>query len=128
MMINGKEIGLKYTVQAQQEIAALCSDKKFKNIVQLFGDEVPDAERIKSMYDVAHIMNNTFEQSARHGRGEPVDVDADYSVFTFDDFLDLDVIEEQELEAAVFATIAGGRKRAVEAQSPKGKKNKTNPA
>lgn len=123
MKINGKDIGLKYTVRAQRDIAALCADRKFKNIGQLFSEDMPNEELIKNMFDVARILNNAFEQSTRHQKGEPVDVDADYSVITFDEFLDLDVIDEQRFETEIFATIAGGNKRAVEAQAPKGKKN-----
>lgn len=125
MKINGKEIRFKYTVRAQLAIAALCPEKKWKNLQQLFDDSQTDEERANNLYQVGRIMNNNFEQCARRDRGEPYDYAADYSLFTLDDYLDLTAAEEAEYEAELIRAINGDSTRSVEAAPPKGsKKNK----
>lgn len=123
MKINGKEIRFKYTVRAQLAIAALCPEKKWKNLQQLFDDSQTDEERANNLYQVGRIMNNNYEQAKRKERGEPVELSADYSLFTFDDYLDLTAAEEAEYEAELVRAINGGSERSVEAAPPKGKKN-----
>lgn len=124
MKINGKEINFKFTVRAQLQTAALCADKKIQNLGKLFAGDAPDEERANSIFKVGQIMNNCYEQAKRKANGEPVDVDADYSLITFDDFLDLEAVDEAQFEQEVIEAINGGHKRSVETESPRGKKNK----
>ena len=125
MKINGKEINFKFTVRAQLQTAALCADKKLANLSKLFAGDEPDETRAKALFEVGRIMNNCYEQSKRKERGEPVDLEADYSLITFDDFLDLEPTEEAQFEREVIEAINGGHQRSVEAAPPKGsKKNK----
>ena len=125
MKINGKEIRFKYTVRAQLAIAALCPEKKWKNLQHLFDDSQTDEERANNLYQVGRIMNNNYEQCARRDRNEPYDFTGDYSLFTFDDYLDLTAAEEAEYEAELIRAINGDSARSVEATPPKGsKKNK----
>ena len=123
MTINGKEINFKFTVRAQINIAALCPDRKWKNLQQLFSDDLPDEERAKNLFEIGRIMNNNYEQSKRKERGEPVELENDYSRFSFDDYLDLSPAESAEYESELVRAINVGTKRNVEAAPPKGKKN-----
>ena len=123
MKINGKEINFKFTVRAQLQTAALCADKKLANLSKLFAGDEPDETRAKAIFEVGRIMNNCYEQAKRKERGEPVDLEADYSLITFDDFLDLEPTEESQFEREVIEAINGGHARSVEAEAPKGKKN-----
>ena len=125
MKINGKEINFKFTVRAQLAIAALCPEKKWKNFLQLFDGNMTEEERANNLYQIGRIMNNNFEQCARRDRGEPYDFTGDYSLFTFDDYLDLTAAEEAEYEAELLRAINRDSGRSVEAAPPKGsKKNK----
>ena len=122
MVINGKEIHFSFAVRAQLQIAALCADHKLQNIEKLF-TEGPDEERALGVFNTGKIMNNVYEQIKRHRAGEPVDWDADYSLFTYDDFLNFEKEEESEFEKELISVMYSGNKRNVEAQAPKGKKN-----
>lgn len=125
MTINGKEVNFLYTVRAQLSIAALCPDRKWKNVQSLFSDDQADEDRAKNLFEVGRILNNNYEQSKRKERGEPVDLGADYSLITFEDYLDFTPEEELEYEAEMVSAINGGSKRSVEAAPvpSKGKKN-----
>lgn len=122
MIINGKEIKLRYSVRARLRIAKLCPGGKFENIGDLFGGS--DEDSITALVNVGKLLNSEYERNARRERGETIEEDADYSVFEVDDVFDLPYETLSELESLITQTIIGDSKTTVESKPGKKKQGK----
>ena len=126
MKINGKEVKMRYSVRARLNIAALCPDKKFERIGDLFGNT--EEESVEALIKVGQLLNSEYERNAKRERGEATNPDENYAVFTADDIYSLSIPELNEFDDMVTKTIFGDSTTTVEAKPGKktGKKTTLN--
>ena len=121
MNINGKEIKMRYSVRARLNIAALCPGGAFTRLGDLF--DGAEENIIQSLIKVGMILNAEYERNQALERGEKIDPNKDYSLFTPEEVYDLDYDQLSELEKLITETIFGDSRRTVESKPVKtGKK------
>lgn len=107
-------------VRARIEIAKKCQDGKFENIGKLF--EESDEKKIRSLWEIARILNNEHIRRDRKQKGLEVDMSVNYSEISLDDVLDMTMEEISDFESGIVAALVE-EKPTVEAEPPKkGKK------
>lgn len=122
MRINGKDIGLRYSVRARLQIAALCPDGRIEKLGEFLSDN--DEKSVHGLAKVAQIMNSEYERFKRKERQEPIEDDANYAVFDMAEVEDMTVGELNELDAACMEAMQRDSARTVETEPPKGKAGK----